>query len=117
MTARFLSIIKLRCAERGIELIKVNAAYSSFIGRLKYNNQVDFNVHQAAAMVIARRGLGFSVRRLPKQSVCIVRRVNQMIFHIPEDLCNNDAFDYHRKVREKLDKNLTVHSEQNTELG
>jgi len=104
VTARFLSIIKLRCAERGIELIKVNAAYTSFIGRLKYNNQVDFNVHQAAAMVIARRGLGFSDRRLPKQSICIIRRVNQMIFHIPADMCNNDAFDYHRKVREKYTK-------------
>ena len=104
VTARFLSIIKLRCAERGIELIKVNAAYSSFIGRLKYNNQVDFNIHQAAAMVIARRGLGFSDRRLPKQSVCIIRRVNQMIFDIPEDLLNNTAFDYHRKVREKYTK-------------
>ena len=65
---------------------------------------MDFNVHQAAAMVIARRGLGFSDRRLPKQSVCIIRRVNQMIFHIPEDLCNNNAFDYHRKVREKYTK-------------
>ena len=108
VTARFLNIITLRCGERGIELIKVNAAYTSFIGRLKYNNQVDFNVHQAAAMVIARRGLGFSDRRLPKQSVCIIRRVNQMIFHIPEDLCNNNAFDYHRKVREKYTKWVEV---------
>jgi len=104
VTARFLSIIKLRCAERGIELIKVNAAYTSFIGRLKYNNQVGFNVHQAAAMVIARRGLGFSDRRLPKQSVCIIRRVNQMIFDIPEDLLNNTAFDYHRNCARKYTK-------------
>ena len=104
VTARFLNIIKLRCAERGIELIKVNAAYTSFIGRLKYNTQVGFNIHQAAAMVIARRGLGLSDRRLPQQSICIVLRVNQMIFHVPEDTCNKDAFDYHRKVREKYVK-------------
>jgi len=101
VTTQFLNIIKLRCAERSIELIKVNAAYTSLIGRLKYNNQVGFNVHRAAAMVIARRGLGFSDRRLPKESICLIRRVNQMVFHAPEDSCNNDTFGYHRKVREK----------------
>jgi IS605 OrfB family transposase len=104
VTGRFLNIIKLRCAERNIELIKVNAAYTSLIGRLKYNNQVSFNVHQAAAMVIARRGLGFSDRRLPKQSICLVHRTNQMLFHVPEDTCNSDAFGYHRKVREEYVK-------------
>lgn len=48
-----------RCARFGIELIKVNPAYSSQLGELKYQDRFGLSRHHAAAMVIARRGLGF----------------------------------------------------------
>ncbi|MDK9789818.1 IS200/IS605 family accessory protein TnpB-related protein [Vibrio sp. D431a] len=103
VTAKFLSIIKLRCAEKGIELIPINAAYTSFIGKLKYNNEVNFNVHQAAAIVIARRGIGFSNRKLPKLPMCLVRS-EQMPFPVPKDSGNGDAFAYIKRVHKAFGK-------------
>src|SRR6056297_1004045 len=43
----------------GIELIKVKPAYTSVIGLYKYSEQYGLVVHNGAAMVIARRGLGY----------------------------------------------------------
>lgn len=48
-----------RCAREGIELIKINPAYTSQLGELKYQDRFGLTRHHAAAMVIARRGLGF----------------------------------------------------------
>jgi IS605 OrfB family transposase len=45
--------IKKRCAKYGIKLIEVNAAYSSFIGNMMYDNFDATN----AAMEICRRGM------------------------------------------------------------
>ena len=49
----------------GVETIKVNPAYTSIIGKYKYQKQFGLTVHQAAAMVIARRGYKFK-EILPK---------------------------------------------------
>lgn len=103
VTARFLNILKLRCAERGVELVQVNAAYTSFIGRLKYNVEVNFNIHQAAAMTIARRGMGLTDRHLPKHSICLVRK-ERMIFSSPKDDGRCDTFTYLKKVKREYDK-------------
>ena len=46
----------------------VNPAYSSLIGRVKFATSTGLSVHNAAAMVIARRGMNLS-ERLPKASV------------------------------------------------
>jgi len=50
---------------QGVEVIKVNPAYTSIIGRYKYQKQFGLTVHQAAAMVIARRGYRYS-EKLPE---------------------------------------------------
>jgi hypothetical protein len=49
----------------GVETIKVNPAYTSIIGRYKYQKQFGLSVHQATAMVIARRGYRLK-EKLPK---------------------------------------------------
>ena len=48
-----------RCAKYGIELIKINPMYTSQLGELKYQGRYGLTRHHSAAMVIARRGLGF----------------------------------------------------------
>lgn len=54
------------CARRkGIEIIKVHPAYTSMIGCLKYAPLYGLSRHTSAALVIGRRGLGFS-EELPK---------------------------------------------------
>ena len=42
----------------GVEVYQVNPAYSSVIGRVKYMERYGLSVHQAAALVLARRLLG-----------------------------------------------------------
>jgi IS605 OrfB family transposase len=102
VTKKFKDILKARCAESSIELISVNPAYTSLIGRLKYANQFDNNVHQAAAMVIARRGAGFLDRKLPKFTMCVVSNKSKY-FRIPEDCGEIDISSFFRKVRQQYD--------------
>lgn len=47
------------CLKYGVNLVKVNPAYTSVIGRQKYSFDRKLTVHRAAALVIARRGQGF----------------------------------------------------------
>jgi len=49
----------------GTEIRKVNPAYTSIIGKLKYAPQYNIDKDVAAAFVIARRGLGYK-ESLPK---------------------------------------------------
>jgi IS605 OrfB family transposase len=49
----------------GVQVIKVNPAYTSVIGKLKYSPMLGIDKDVAGAYVIARRGLGFE-ERLPK---------------------------------------------------
>ena len=70
---KFRSILEARAFKEGVEVIVVNPAYTSFIGKLKYMNQTDNSVHQAAGLVIARRGMGLK-DPLPRKSVVVVMR-------------------------------------------
>ncbi|MFP3158943.1 MAG: IS200/IS605 family accessory protein TnpB-related protein [Hydrogenobaculum sp.] len=62
---RLLNKIEILARRGGIELIKVNPAYTSVIGKLKYVPQYNIDKDIAAAFVIARRGLGYK-EKLPK---------------------------------------------------
>ena len=63
--AYFLS----RGYREGVEIIEVNPAYSSVVGRVKFMERYGLTVHQAAALVLARRLLGCS-ERIPSRWVC-----------------------------------------------
>ena len=56
---------------KGVEVHQVNPAYSSVIGRVKFMERYGLSVHQAAALVLARRLLGCS-ERIPRRRVCPV---------------------------------------------
>jgi hypothetical protein len=49
----------------GVQVIKVNPAYTSIIGKLKYSPMLGIDKDVASAYVIGRRGLGFE-EKLPK---------------------------------------------------
>ncbi len=70
-TQRMLSSFAYRAFERtlvaraqdaGVEVLHVNPAYSSKIGRQKYARRYGLSVHLAAAFVLARRGQNFRDR-------------------------------------------------------
>jgi hypothetical protein len=60
-----LEKIGVVCKRNGVQLIKVNPAYTSVIGKIKYAPIYRIDKDIAGAYVIARRGLGFK-ESLPK---------------------------------------------------
>jgi len=57
---KLLTLLERKCIEYGIKYKKVNPAFTSLIGRLKYQKMYNLSVHESASYVIARRGLGFN---------------------------------------------------------
>ena len=76
--AYFLS----RGYRQGVEVHQVNPAFSSVIGRVKFMERYGLSVHQAAALVLARRLLGGS-ERIPRRWVCPVGNGVQVAFTVP----------------------------------
>jgi IS605 OrfB family transposase len=60
-----LEKIEVVCKRNGIQVIKVNPAYTSVIGKLKYAPIYNIDKDVASAYVIARRGFGFK-EQIPK---------------------------------------------------
>ena len=67
---------------QGVEVHQVNPAFSSMIGRVKFMERYGLTVHQAAALVLARRLLGCS-ERIPRRWVCPVGNGVQVAFTVP----------------------------------
>ena len=76
--AYFLS----RGYRQGVEIRRVNPAYSSVIGRVKFMERYGLTVHQAAALVLARRLLGCS-ERIPRRRVCPAGNGGHVAFTVP----------------------------------
>ena len=55
---RFVKIMENTTNRYGIELIKVNPAWTSWTGSKLYCEPMKLNIHTAASFVIARRGMG-----------------------------------------------------------
>ena len=66
----------------GVEIHQVNPAFSSVIGRVKFMERYWLIVHQAAALVLARRSLGFS-ERIPRRWVCPIGNGVHIAFTVP----------------------------------
>ncbi|KWR87356.1 IS200/IS605 family accessory protein TnpB-related protein [Cupriavidus sp. IDO] len=56
--AKYQQLLASKCHRRGVELIKVDPAYTSVAGLVKYAKPRGLSVHKAAAGVIARRSQG-----------------------------------------------------------
>jgi len=63
---RLLESLERRAKKCGVAIKRVHPAYTSIIGKYKYATSYGLSFHQAAALVIARRGLGFH-ERIPKK--------------------------------------------------
>lgn len=57
---KFLKAVERRAEREGIASKKINPALTSVIGKYKYSPYYHITIHQAAALVVARRGQGFS---------------------------------------------------------
>ena len=66
----------------GVEVHRVNPAFSSMIGRVKFMERYGLSVHQAAALVLGRRLLGCS-ERIPRRRTCPVGNGVHVAFTVP----------------------------------
>ena len=53
---KIIEAIKSRALKMGVEVIEVPAAYTSIVGKLKYQDMYSLSIHNAAALVIGRLG-------------------------------------------------------------
>ena len=67
---------------QGVVIHQVNPAYSSVMGRVKFMERYGLSVHQAAALVLARRLLGCS-ERIPRLRVALVGNGVHVAFTVP----------------------------------
>ena len=65
---KFTETIASRCERFGVELYKINPAYTSYIAKIKYQPIYKRSVHQLAALSIGRRCLNCK-ERIPKKLV------------------------------------------------
>ena len=80
--AKTLACFLSRGHREGVEILQVNPAFSSVIGRVKFMERYGLSVHQAAALVLARRLLGCS-ERIPRWRVAPVGNGVRVAFHVP----------------------------------
>ena len=64
--SRYAQILENITFNRRIELIKVNPAYTSRAAEQKFCNRMKLNIHNGAAYVIARKGMGIKDKYLKK---------------------------------------------------
>ena len=57
---KFITLLERKCIENGIQYKKVNPAFTSIIGKYKYRWMYKTSIHESAAFVIGRRGLGYN---------------------------------------------------------
>ncbi len=87
------------CARRGVALRRVNPAYTSIIGRVKFARRYGLSVHEAASVAIARRAMGYS-ERLPRSSTDTVTVPTNGCVHVTLDLpVRKDASEHALKSR------------------
>lgn len=66
--SQMITAIESRASRYGVEVIRINPAFTSQVGILKYAKPLSLNRHTAAALVIARKGMGLR----EKVRVCYV---------------------------------------------
>ncbi|NJD37449.1 MAG: IS200/IS605 family element transposase accessory protein TnpB [Geobacter sp.] len=75
--------INARAYRHGIEVIEVNPAYSSIIGLVTYAQKKGISVHQAASLVIARRGCGLRERPVKGEATIPTPKGDHVTFALP----------------------------------
>ena len=89
----------------GVEVFEVNPAYSSVIGRVKYMERYGLSVHQAAALVLARRLLGCR-EGIPRLRIFPLDRGGHVAFRVPVRKRVKHVWSYWLPYRDSWDRRL-----------
>lgn len=89
----------------GVTTEEVNPAYTSVIGRVKYAKPLGVSVHQAAALAIARRGMGFR-EAAPARPLIPDGKGDHLIIELPVRNRSTHEWSHWAKVRSKVRETL-----------
>ena len=109
--AKLIEAVIRRAYKQGVGIKPVSAVHTSTIGRWKYEQRYGVTTHQAAALVIARRAVGFRERvtREIKQRVAAINAAKSKAESLP-----GEGTGTARKVKQlfdRLDKKLPAHND------
>jgi len=96
-----LNKLEVLCRRKGIEFIKVNPAFTSVIGMLKYAPQYNIDKDIAGAYVIGRRGLGLS-EKIPKNYLKLLK--NTEYFNTALQVLENQINVLKQKIKQESNK-------------
>ena len=106
--ARTLACFLSRGHREGVGIHQVNPAFSSVIGRAKFMDRYGLSVHQAAALVLARRLLRCS-ERIPHRRTCPVGDGGHVAFRVPARKRVKHVWTYWGAVLGQLKPALAAH--------
>jgi len=103
---KLLTLLERKCVENGIQYKKVNPAFTSVIGKFKYQKMYNLPIHESASYVIGRRGLGsgekLSLYKYPSEIV------KEIVFdHVGDKTKRIHSWALWRKLRDNYKTVLT----------
>jgi len=101
--------IKSRAFRNGVHIHEVNPAFTSIIGRVKFAGRYGLTDHQAAALCIGRRYLGFSERPPRHQTKVSDGKGCHVAFSEPARNRRKHVWSHWRAIRRKLQAVLVAH--------
>ena len=103
---KLLTLLERKCVENGIQYKKVNPAFTSVIGKFKYQKMYNLPIHESASYVIGRRGLGFNEKlSLYKYPSEIVKEI--VFDHVGDKTKRIHSWALWRKLRDNYKTVLT----------
>lgn len=101
--------IETKAFKEGIEILKINPAFTSIIGRVKFENRYGLSSHQSAALVIARRACNYS-ERLPSYLEIKDNKNSKVAFFLPVKDRKKHVWSYYSKLNKNLKTANVLHS-------
>ena len=105
----FDSMIHAKCFREHNEVVEVNPAYTSILGAVNYSQRLGISVHQAAAIAIARRGMGLSERSTTRTAVMPVRNGGHVTFLLPVRNRKKHVWSFWSEVKKMSQAVRTAH--------
>ena len=104
-----ISHLKSRAMKKGVLVQQVNPAYTSLIGRVKFAKRYGLSIHQAAALTIGRRYLGYSEKLPSSLSKIPDGKDGHVTLSLPERNRDKHVWSIWRQLSKKLQTALAAH--------
>lgn len=114
---KVISSIKASAFRSGVDVIDVNAAYTSVIGAVNQAQKNGVSVHMGAAVAIARRGFGLSKRVSKREAVVPTRNGGHVTFCVPVRNRTKHVWSQWGKVRTLLKAAHVAHGRSGIPKG